>query len=63
MSDDKNKRGEQDRRRIASDENWELRYMMDKFNVSQQKVEEAIKAVGNDRRKVEDYLDRTRVKE
>ena len=59
MSDDRNKRGEQDRRRVASDENWELRYMMDKFNVSRQKVEEAIKAVGNDRQRVEEYLGRT----
>ena len=63
MSDDKNKRGEQDRRRVASDENWELRYMMDKFNVSQQKVEEAVKAVGNNRHKVEEYLGRTRGKD
>ncbi len=63
MSDNTNKRGKQDRLRVASDENWEIRYMMGKFNVSQQKVEEAIKAVGNSREKVEEYLGKSKGKD
>jgi hypothetical protein len=56
MPDNKNERGQQDRSRVSGEEKWELNYMMEKFNVTGEEVQEAIKAVGNSREKVEDYL-------
>jgi hypothetical protein len=56
MSDNKNQRGGQDRSRVAGGEKWEVSYMTHKFNVSAREVDAAIKAVGNSREKVEEYL-------
>ena len=56
MSDDKSKRGGQDRTRVAGGQDWEMSYMTQKFNVSKEQVEQAVKAVGNSRERVEEYL-------
>ena len=56
MADNKNQRGSQDRNRVAGDEEWEVRYMIQKFNVTKEEVEKAVQAVGNNRDKVEEYL-------
>jgi hypothetical protein len=56
MSDDKNQRGGPDRGRVAGGEEWEIRYMMDKYKVTGDEVQAAIKSVGNSREKVEEYL-------
>lgn len=56
MSDDKNKQDGRDRSRVAGDESYELSYLEEKLGVSREEVRAAIKAVGNDREKVEAYL-------
>lgn len=58
MADDKSKRDFRDRNRIAADEDYELDYVAKEHNVSRQDVLDAIKAVGNERSKVEQYLKR-----
>jgi hypothetical protein len=60
MSDDRTKRSGQDRTRVSGGQDWEVSYMTQKYNVSKQQVEEAVKAVGNSREKVEEYLQRNR---
>ncbi|ANL28620.1 hypothetical protein AMC90_CH02819 [Rhizobium phaseoli] len=47
----------QDRARVAAGQDHEVRYEAKKEGVSQKKVKEAVKAVGNSRKKVEDRLD------
>jgi hypothetical protein len=54
--DNRSKRGGSDRRRVAGGQSWEVNHMKEKFKVSGQQVAGAIRAVGNDRRKVEEYL-------
>lgn len=56
MPDNRNLRGRQDRERVALQEDYEVDYLRKKFGVTTTKVLEAIRAVGNDRYKVEDYL-------
>ncbi|WP_353718665.1 DUF3606 domain-containing protein [Dyadobacter sp. 676] len=58
MADDKSKRDFRDRNRIAADEEYELDYVAKEHGVSRQDVLDAIKAVGNERSKVEEYLKR-----
>ena len=60
MSDNLKNRGQQDRSRVNSNEEWEVSYMREKYNVDTRKVEEAVKAVGNDRQKVEEWLQKNR---
>jgi hypothetical protein len=60
MSDNLKNRGQQDRSRVNSEEKWEVSYMREKYNVDTRKVEEAVKAVGNDRQKVEEWLQKNR---
>jgi len=56
MSDDRNKHGGHDRSRVASNQDWDVNYMTQKFKVTLKEVQEAVQAVGNDRQKVEEYL-------
>jgi len=56
MPDNKNNRGARDRARVSGSEQWEIDHMKTKFNVSGQQVAGAIRAVGNSRKKVEEYL-------
>jgi hypothetical protein len=56
MADNKDLRDQRDRNRVAGDESYELAYLEEKMGVSRQQVKAAIKAVGNDRQKVEEYL-------
>jgi hypothetical protein len=46
----------QDRKRVAGKQYYETNYIARKLRVPTSRVEEAIKAVGNDRKKVEDYI-------
>ena len=55
MADNPNKPGINERNKV-SNQSWELDYMKDKFNVSGQQVAGAKRAVGNDRKKIEEYL-------
>ena len=56
MADDKMLRSPQDRSRIALGEDYEVRYWTEKFGVSRERLEEAVKAVGNSASAVEQYL-------
>ena len=56
MSDNANDRGPQDRSRISTEQKHEVQYWTNKFNVSEEKLREATKAVGNSAEKVEQYL-------
>lgn len=46
MSDDLNKRGQQDRIRINVNEEHEVRYWTQEFGVTREELERAVKAVG-----------------
>lgn len=56
MADDKTLRGPQDRSRIALGEDYEVAYWTDKFGVSRERLEEAVRAVGNAADAVERHL-------
>jgi len=56
MSDDKNKTDARDRNRVAGNEDYEINYLAKELGVSADQVRQAIKAVGNDRAKIKDYL-------
>ena len=60
MPDDKNIRDQNDRSKVAGDEQWEISYMVKKTGASREEVEKAIAAVGNNREKVEAYLNKRR---
>ena len=45
-----------DRNKVAANQPHELRYIAQKFNVTEDDVKKAIQAVGNSRKKVEEYL-------
>ena len=47
MSDDKTNTGNPDRQRISLSEDYEVRDWADKFGVSQDRLREAVKKVGN----------------
>jgi hypothetical protein len=51
MPDDKTKVGEPDRR--AADQNYEIRYLAQKFGLSDEQARELIARVGNDREKLD----------
>lgn len=56
MSDDKSNRGPQDASRVALGEDYEVRYWTGKFGVDRERLEEAVKAVGNGADAVERHL-------
>ena len=51
-----------DRQRIAVGESWEMSYIMRKFRVSEEVIRKAVKAVGNSRVQVENYIRRQQMK-
>ena len=56
MSDDRSKKGLQDRTRINTGEDYELRYWSEKFGVSQDRLKAAVQKVGNSVSAVEKEL-------
>jgi hypothetical protein len=56
MSDDRKKKGEQDRSRINTGEDYEVRYWSKKFGVSPEKLKAAVKKVGNSAAAVQQEL-------
>lgn len=56
MSDDLKNRGGQDRKRIDASQDYELRDWSKKFGVKPEQLKEAIKAVGNEADRVEEFL-------
>lgn len=59
MSDDKNKKGPQDRTRISLSEDYEVRYWSEKFGISANRLREVVKKVGNSSSAVEQELRRS----
>jgi hypothetical protein len=56
MADNKNLRDGRDRSRVASNEEYELRHLAERFNVSTDEVRRLIEEVGNSREKIEERL-------
>lgn len=56
MADDKSNRGPQDASRISLEEDYEVRYWTDKFGVTKEKLDEAVKQVGHGADAVAIYL-------
>ena len=56
MSDDKNKRGSQDRNRISLQEDYEVRHWTKELGVSREELEEAVKSVGHSAEKVRQHF-------
>jgi hypothetical protein len=62
MPDNKELRNKQDRGRVSENENYELAYLEEKMGVSRDEVKAAIQEVGNERLKVEEYLEKNQRK-
>lgn len=56
MSDDKSKRGAQDRSRISLSEDYEVRYWTEALGVSKERLEELVRKHGNSAEKVREAL-------
>lgn len=56
MADNKDRKDGRDRTRVSGSEDYELQYLAEKLNVSNEEVRKAIEKVGNNREKVEEYL-------
>lgn len=56
MADDKNLRAPHDSARIAMGEDYEVRYWTEKFGVREDRLQEAVDAVGDRANAVERYL-------
>jgi len=56
MSDDKGQRAPQDASRVALGEDYEVSYWTQRFGVSRDRLEEAVRAVGNGVDRIEDYF-------
>jgi hypothetical protein len=53
MPDDKTKVGEPDRSRVAAEQSYEVRYVTQKFGLSDEQAQELIARVGNNREKLD----------
>jgi hypothetical protein len=58
MSDNKNDTGSPDRDRISLSEDYEIRDWMESLGVSEERLREAVGAVGNSADAVRDYLNK-----
>lgn len=56
MADNKAKRGQADRQKVAGGEGYEVAYAARKFGVKQEEVRAAIKKVGNSREKLKKHF-------
>ena len=57
MADDKTQTRPQDSSRVNVNEDYELRYWMNEFGVTETRLRDAVKAVGVSAAKVRDYLE------
>jgi hypothetical protein len=56
MADKKDLRDGRDRDSVSGSDDYEVRYFKEKMNVSAEEVRKAIKEVGNNREKLEEYF-------
>jgi hypothetical protein len=54
MTDDKSNVGEPDRSKVAGDEDYEVRYLAEKYGLSREQARELVARIGNDRAKLEE---------
>lgn len=59
MTDDKSKRGPQDRSKVNISEGYEVQYWSEKFGVTAEQLKAAVKEVGNSPEAVEKALRKT----
>ena len=60
MPDDKTKVGEADRSRVSADQDYEVRYVAEKYGLTVDQVKKLIARVGNDRAKLEEEAGKLR---
>jgi hypothetical protein len=60
MADNKNIQDGRDSSKVSGSESYELSYLQEKLGVSREQVKKAIAAVGNDRDKLEEYLNKNK---
>jgi Spy/CpxP family protein refolding chaperone len=63
MADNKDLRDQRDRARVSENDSYELSFLEEKLGKTREEIREAIKAVGSDRKKVEEYLTTRRSQE
>jgi hypothetical protein len=56
MADDRNTRGPQDRSRINTEQDYEVRYWTEALNVSEEELRSAVQSVGSSADKVREHL-------
>ena len=56
MADKKDIQDGRDRDSVSGSDDYEVRYFAEKMNVSAEEVKKAIKEVGNNREKLEEYF-------
>jgi hypothetical protein len=61
MPDNRDIRGERDQGRVANDEKWDIDDLIQQTGATRREIAEAIKVVGNDREKVEEYIRNRRI--
>ena len=61
MPDDRNSRGERDQGGVADAEKWDMNDLIEQTGATRKEIAEAIKVVGNDREKVEEYIRNRRI--
>lgn len=57
MSDDKSKRDNRDRSKVSASEEYEVQYLMTKYDLSENRALELIAKHGGSRKKIETELD------
>ena len=56
MADDRNMRGPQDRSRINTNQDYEVRYWTQELNTSEEELRRAVQTVGSNADKVREHL-------
>jgi ABC-type lipopolysaccharide export system ATPase subunit len=56
MTDDKSKQDKRDRSKVSASEDYEVEYLMSKFDISKNRALDLIAKHGGNRRKIEDEL-------
>jgi Protein of unknown function (DUF3606) len=61
MSNNRDNRGERDQGRVANVEKWDVNDLIEQTGATRREIAEAIKVVGNDKEKVEEYIRNRRI--
>jgi hypothetical protein len=58
MTDDKSKVGDLERSRAASDQDYEVRYLIEWYGISEAQARELVARIGNDRQKLDEAAEK-----